>query len=119
MSMVAGIDFGTLSVRTSIFDSERGRLGSATAGYELIRKSDDPDHATQRQDDQMLALIESMKNALKNADVAVGKIEARAIDTTGSSVMAVDENLNPLVDYLLWCDHRSKKEAAEITKKAH
>ncbi|MBC8182264.1 ribulokinase [candidate division KSB1 bacterium] len=119
MAIVAGIDFGTLSVRTSIFDSEKGRLGSATAGYELIRKSEDPDHATQRQEDQMLALIESMKNALKNAGVDGGHIAALAIDTTGSSVIPVDENLKPLGDYYLWCDHRSKNEAAEITKKAH
>ena len=119
MSIVAGIDFGTLSVRASIFDSEKGRLGAATAGYELIRKSDDPDFATQRQEDQLLALVEAMKNALKNAGVDGNQIEALAIDTTGSSVIPVDENLNPLGDYYLWCDHRSKNEAAEITKKAH
>ena len=33
MSTVAGIDFGTQSVRVSIFDSDRGRLGSGTAAY--------------------------------------------------------------------------------------
>ena len=33
MSIVAGVDFGTLSVRVSLFDSERGRLGSGTADY--------------------------------------------------------------------------------------
>jgi L-ribulokinase len=119
MSIVAGIDFGTLSVRTSIFDSDKGRLGSAAASYELIRKPDDPDHATQRQQDQMLALIESMKNALINAGVDGEQIEAIAIDTTGSSVIPVEKNLKPLGDYYLWCDHRSKNEAAEITKKAH
>ncbi len=118
MPFVAGIDFGTLSVRVSIFDSEKGRLGAATSGYELIRKADDPDFATQRQEDQLMALSEATKNALKSASVEGEKIEALAIDTTGSSVIPVDENLQPLDDYYLWCDHRSKKEAAEITKKA-
>ena len=33
--------------------------------------------------------------------------------------MAVDENLQPLDDYYLWCDHRAWREAAEITAKAH
>jgi L-ribulokinase len=37
MSIVAGVDFGTLSVRASIFDSKRGRLGSGTAEYPLLR----------------------------------------------------------------------------------
>ena len=35
MAVVAGVDFGTLSVRVSIFDSQRGRLGSGVAEYPL------------------------------------------------------------------------------------
>jgi L-ribulokinase len=46
MPLVAGVDFGTLSVRVSIVDSERGRIGSATADYPLFRRKEDPDHAT-------------------------------------------------------------------------
>ena len=56
MAIVAGVDFGTLSVRVSIVDSEKGRLGSATAEYPLLRKKEDPDHATQRHADHMSAL---------------------------------------------------------------
>src|ERR1035438_4326299 len=40
--IVAGVDFGTLSVRVSIFDSVKGRLGSATGEYPLTRKKEDP-----------------------------------------------------------------------------
>ena len=32
MAIIAGVDFGTLSVRVTLFDSERGRLGTATCG---------------------------------------------------------------------------------------
>ena len=48
MAIVAGVDFGTQSVRVSLFDSAKGRLGSAVAEYAVIRKREDPDHATQR-----------------------------------------------------------------------
>ena len=41
------------------------------------------------------------------------------IDTTGSSVVPVDANLQPLDDYYLWCDHRAWEEAAQITDAAH
>ena len=40
------------------------------------------------------------------------------MDTTGSTVIPVDEQLQPLDDYYLWCDHRSWREAGEITAKA-
>ncbi len=46
------------------------------------------------------------------------QIAAIAIDTTGSSVVPVDEKLQPLDDYYLWCDHRAWREAAEITAAA-
>ena len=115
MSVVAGGDFGTLSVRVSIFDSSRGRLGAGIAEYPLVRKKDDPDHATQSHADHMRALAEAMRRALADGGVPGRAIEAIALDTTGSSVIAVDENIEPLDDYYLWCDHRSWKEAAQIT----
>ncbi len=119
MAIVAGVDFGTLSVRVSIVDSERGRIGSGSADYPLHRRKDDPDHATQSHADHMSALESAMARALADAGVRGDGIEALALDTTGSSVIPVDENLVPLDDYYLWCDHRAWREAAEITDAAH
>jgi L-ribulokinase len=118
MAIVAGVDFGTLSVRVSIVDSDKGRIGSATAEYPLQRKRDDPDHATQSHADQLKALTEAMRAALETAGVAGDRVEAIALDTTGSSVIPVGAGLVPLNDYYLWCDHRSWKEAGEITRTA-
>ena len=119
MAIVAGVDFGTLSVRVSIVDSERGRIGSAMADYPLCRKKEDPDHATQRHDDHLSALVMAMSKALAAAGVPGEDVRAIAVDTTGSTVVPVDENLQPLDDYYVWCDHRAKREAAEITAAAH
>lgn len=118
MPIVAGVDFGTLSVRVSIFDSEKGRLGFATAEYPLHRKKEDPDFATQKHGDQMAALVKASREALQQAGVSGESIAAIALDTTGSSVVPVGEGLQPLDDYYLWCDHRAKHEAAEITETA-
>ena len=119
MAVVAGVDYGTLSVRVSIVDSERGRLGSGVAEYPLTRKRNDPDHATQSHADHMRALVEAMHKALASAKVEGADIESIAIDTTGSSVIPVDANLDPIDDYYLWCDHRASREAALITETAH
>ncbi len=118
MAIVAGVDFGTLSVRVSIVDSEKGRLGSGTGEYPLHRRKDDPDHATQSHADHMRALAEAMGKAISAAGVNGHDIEAIAIDTTGSSIVPVDDKLQPLDDYYLWCDHRAWREAAEITDAA-
>jgi L-ribulokinase len=119
MSIVAGVDFGTLSVRASLFDSARGRLGAGVAEYPLLRKPDDPDFATERHADHMRALAEAMRTAIADAGIDGHAVEALALDTTGSSVIPVDGTLTPIDDYYLWCDHRAWKEAAEITAAAH
>jgi L-ribulokinase len=119
MAIVAGVDFGTLSVRVTIVDTERGRLGSGVAEYPLHRKKDDPDHATQSHDDHMRALAEATRKATNAAGISGDQVAALAIDTTGSSVIPVDANLQPLDEYYLWCDHRSWREAALITEIAH
>ncbi len=119
MSTVAGVDFGTLSVRVTLLDSEKGRLATAVAEYPLHRKRRDPDYATQSHQDQMDALVKATRQAIKEAGIDGTHIEAMALDTTGSSVIPVGENLQPLDDYYLWCDHRAKEEAQQITELAH
>ena len=119
MAIVGGVDFGTLSVRVSIVDSERGRLGSGVAEYPLHRRKGDPDYATQSHADQMQALVAATNAAIAAAGVNGADIEALALDTTGSSVIPVGKNLEPLDDYYLWCDHRAWREAAELTETAH
>ena len=96
MSIVAGVDFGTLNVRVSIVDSERGMLASAVSEYPLHRKREDSEYA-----------------------ISGDHIQAIALDTTGSSVIPVGRNMQPLGEYYLWCDHRAKGEAEEITTAAH
>src|SRR5687767_2501548 len=118
MTIVAGVDFGTQSVRFSIFHSERGRLGSGVSQYPVLRRSDDPDFAAQSHDDHLRALVAAAKQAIPAAGVNGNDIAALGIDTTGSTVVPVDENLQPLDDYYLWCDHRGWREAAEITRAA-
>jgi L-ribulokinase len=119
MAIVAGVDFGTLSVRVSVVGSERGILDSAVCEYPLHRNSQDPEYATQSHYDQMNALAAATRQAVTNAGIAGHQVAAIALDTTGSSVIPVGAGLVPLDEYYLWCDHRAKNEAAEITELAH
>jgi len=118
MAIVAGVDFGTLSVRVSLVDSERGLLASAAAEYPLHRKREDPDFATQSHEDHMRALVQATRQAVSAAGISSEEVQSIALDTTGSSVIPVGEKLEPLGDYYLWCDHRAKHEAALITELA-
>ncbi len=115
MGIVAGVDFGTQSVRVSIVDSVRGVIGHGVSEYPVKRDRNDPDFATQSHDAHMSALVLAMQAALHNAGVPGSAVRALALDTTGSTVVMVGEGLEPLDDYYLWCDHRASEEAARIT----
>jgi L-ribulokinase len=118
MAIVAGVDFGTRSVRVSIVDSARGPLGWGVCEYPVKRDQHEPDFATQSHDSHMNALVTAMRNALVASKVSGADIEAIALDTTGSTVIPVGKGLIPLDDYYLWCDHRAHEESALITRVA-
>jgi L-ribulokinase len=119
MTIVAGVDFGTLSVRVTLVDSKKGPIGTASASYPLHRRREDPNYATQSHADQMAALAAATRDVLHATGVDGDAVAAIALDTTGSSVIPVGQNLEPLDEYYLWCDHRASAEAEEITAKAH
>jgi L-ribulokinase len=118
MAIVAGVDFGTASVRVSLIDSERGRLSSAVEEYPVARQAGDADFAAQRHADHLTALRAAARQAVAEAGLDGASVAALAMDTTGSTVVPVDARLEPLDDYYLWCDHRAHREAAEITARA-
>jgi L-ribulokinase len=99
MAIVAGVDFGTLSVRVSLVDSDRGLIASAISEYPLHRKRENPDFATQSHDDHMHALATATRQVVKQAGIPGDRVEAIALDTTGSSVIPVTADLAPLDDY--------------------
>ena len=117
MTLVAGVDFGTSSVRVAIADSDRGRLALGVHPYPTQRSPKDPNWATQRHQDHCNALERAFATALANAGVPGTSISALAVDTTGSTVIPLNEDLQPLDEYMLWCDHRAWKEAAELTQR--
>jgi L-ribulokinase len=119
MAIVMGADFGTLSVRVTLYDSEQGRLGTATAEYPLHRRANDGAFATQSHFDQMDALAKASRSVLQSSGVAGHDVVSIAIDATGSSVLMVDAAMRPLDEYYLWCDTRASLEAQQITATAH
>jgi L-ribulokinase len=118
MAIVAGVDYGTQSVRVAIVDSERGPIGAGVGEYPVLRDRADPDFATQSHAAHMDALVVATRRALTDAGVDGRDVLSIAIDTTGSTVIPVGKNLEPLGDYYLWADHRAKDEAALITEVA-
>ena len=119
MTIVAGVDFGTRSVRVSFVDSARGRIGCGEAAYDVGRDPRDPDCATQSHDQHLNSLVDAFAAARLDSGIDGSVIAALAVATTGSTVVPLDETLKPIDDYYLWCDHRAWREAEEISCFGH
>ena len=132
---VIGIDYGTDSVRSIIADAGNGQeITSAVFYYPRWKKglycNPQENQFRQHPSDYLEGLEDTVKRCLlqAGADVAAN-IKAISVDTTGSTPVAVDEHGQPLcfkkgfeenpnAMFVLWKDHTSVDEAAEINQHA-
>jgi L-ribulokinase len=128
---VIGVDYGTDSVRSVIVNARNGHeVASSVFNYPRWQQGlyCDAAHNQFRQHplDYTEGLEQTIKNCIQKAGPAVASaIKAIAVDTTGSTPVAVDkagvplaltsgfEN-NPNAMFILWKDHTGIKEAGEI-----
>lgn len=132
---VLGIDYGTDSVRTLLVDATTGtEVASSVFWYPRWNagKYCNPGANQFRQHplDYIEGLETTVKEALALAPAGTAdKVVAISVDTTGSTPVAVNEegtplsllpefSENPNAMFILWKDHTSVKEAAEINELA-
>ncbi len=130
---VIGVDYGTDSVRTVILDAENGReISHAVYAYPRWKRGLFCDPAKNQFRQHPLDYIEGLeitvKKALTEAPAGTAeKVKGLAIDTTGSTPVAVSEEAvplallpdfadNPNAMFILWKDHTALREAEEINR---
>jgi L-ribulokinase len=135
LNYTIGVDYGTDSVRSIIVDASNGNE-VASAVYYYPRWKDqlycNPSQNQFRQHplDYVEGLEDTIKRCLVQAGPAVAaNVRAISVDTTGSTPVAVDKTGTPLAltpgfeenpnaMFVLWKDHTSVDEAAEINAHA-
>jgi L-ribulokinase len=132
---VIGLDYGTDSVRSVIVDTGNGGIvGTAVFEFPRWEKGLYCDPSANRFRQHPLDYIEGMEQSVKEAirglsSEIVDNIVGITVDTTGSTPIAVDKEGIPLsmkpdfaddpdAMFILWKDHTSVMEAAEINNLA-
>ncbi len=114
---VMGIDYGTESVRVGIFTLDGRPLIFTSAAYPLRHAR--PGWAEQRADEWWDALALAVRRAMSESGVAPESIIGMGTDATSCTVMAFDENHDPLRPCLLWMDVRAADQANRIAQSGH
>ena len=130
-SYVIGVDYGTDSVRSMVVNASSGEEIAFSVFYYPRWKKQMYCNASQNQFrqhplDYLEGLEATLQDCLHQVGAAVASnVKGIAIDTTGSTPVAVDASGTPLcmlpefannpnAMFVLWKDHTSVKEAAEI-----
>lgn len=134
-SFVIGIDFGTDSVRSLIVNANNGEEIAASVHYyprwrDGLYCNPSENQFRQHPLDYVESLEHTVKECLRKAGDQVRKnIKGISVDTTGSTPIAVNKSGTPLsltqefkdnpnAMFVLWKDHTSVREAAEINEHA-
>jgi len=134
-NFVIGVDYGTDSVRSLLVDAANGNeLASSVFVYPRWRDglycNPAANQFRQHPLDYTEGLETTIRSCLQKAGPAAARsVRAISIDTTGSTPVAVDAagtplgllpafEKNPNALFVLWKDHTSVKEAAEINAHA-
>lgn len=109
---VLGIDAGTESIRSGIYDEKGNCIGFGTGENKNIHRH--PGWGEQSVSQWDTALISSIKEAITKSRVDPATIEGIGLDGTSCTVVCLDSNTKPLRDAIMWMDIRAAAEADEI-----
>jgi len=134
--LVIGVDYGSDSVRSVLINARNGEeIASSVYYYPRWQKGlfcePAENQFRQHPQDYIEGLEITIKDCIKIAggDAVAKNIKGLSVDTTGSTPVAVDKTGTPLAltagfennpnaMFILWKDHTSIKEAAEINEHA-
>ena len=102
-----GIDVGTTSVKTAIFNEKLQMLKSSNIDYIVESHNDIVEF-------DAIKYWQIIENELENLDI---KVDALAIDTQCETLILTDENGNAVRKAIVWLDNRATAEAEEIEKR--
>lgn len=112
MDYLLGIDVGSSSVKTALFETGGHMAALSIQEYELVFPGPqmveiDPDTFWQK-------LKLGIAELLKSSQIAPDNIKALAISSQGETFITLDKDGRPLRRAIFWYDNRSTKEAQQL-----
>lgn len=117
MTYLIGVDVGTQSVRSCLFDLTGTVVASAARPLQTTFPK--PTWAEQDPEAWWRGTVETLQEILQTSKVDPKEIAALSYDCTACTVVALAEDGTPLRPALLWMDERAHAEAEEISATGH
>ncbi|QQZ09789.1 gluconokinase [Heyndrickxia vini] len=111
-SYMMGVDIGTTSTKAVLFTKKGEVVHTFSKGYPLHNPT--PAIAEQDPDEIFQAVIISIRELMKSSGIRKEELMFVSFSSAMHSVIAVDEQGNPLTKSITWADNRSVKYADEL-----
>lgn len=111
---VLGIDLGTTAIKAGLFSDMGETAAIHTEEYELL--TPEPLVVEQTAQTYWKAFCGAVKGVLKKAGVSAEAIKALSLSSQGETLTFLDQNNEPLGNFIVWMDTRSQAEAELINQ---
>lgn len=115
MNYIIGIDLGTSSSKTVLFDENLNVIASDSIEYPLYHPNNG--WAEQNPKDWKNAVLDTIKNVIDKSNVSGDDIKGIGLSGQMHGLVMLDENNQVIRNSIIWCDQRTAKECDEITEK--
>jgi xylulokinase len=112
VSLVIGIDVGTQSSKGVLVEAGRGVVATASAPHRVSFPA--PNWAQQDPDEWTKAVASVIGSLVAEAGSAASGITHVAVDAQVDGVVAVDADLRPLSEAIIWMDRRAVEQTKRI-----
>lgn len=110
--LMLGIDVGTTSAKSMIFNTQGVVVGSSEVSYPTLS----PQPAWSEQDPEVIlqAVKGSIKQAVASSGLAPNKIAAAGFSTAMHSLLAVTKDGKAITNSIIWSDNRSSEQVRKL-----
>lgn len=115
MKYAIGIDVGTSSTKSVIFNEKGDVIYSASREYPLYQPKNG--YAEQDPSDWYNASVSTIKEIISESGVSADDIVGIGLSGQMHGLVMLDENNEVIRRSIIWCDQRTAKECEEITEK--
>ncbi|USS85581.1 gluconokinase [Fructilactobacillus myrtifloralis] len=112
MEYVIGVDIGTTSTKTVLYDDTGAVKGYSNDLYNLYQ--DTPDMAEEDPEEIFSAMLAGVSKVVEKADLKPGELKGISYSCAMHSLICLDENYKPLTRAITWADNRAVKYADEL-----
>lgn len=112
MDYMIGVDIGTTTTKSVLYDMKGKVVAYANSGYQLYQ--DAPDMAEEDPDDILHAVIEVMGQVMYKSKAKADEIKGVSFSSAMHSLILMDEADQPLTKAITWADNRAAKYSDEL-----